>query len=266
MLIIGIGGGSGSGKTEVATQIQAQLGSRCAILKGDDFYNHCPEKTEEERRLTNYDVIASKDFDLLLGLLKQFQSGQIIQYNHYNFSTHLRGTDVAELDPANVDYLIIDDILALAYRPLRNFFDVSVYVDADIDLALIRRLTRDTAPLEEGGRGRTHPDVIAQYLTTVRPAFFEGIYPTMEKAKHVVTNNTTKDAINITQVMKTIRELSAMNVTPAVKEIGEPTALRKPASLLTTIGQFATPDSNVRVLPVNDAKSESKLSPRHGSF
>jgi uridine kinase len=266
MIIIGIGGGSGSGKTEVATRIQAQLGSFCAILKGDDFYNHCPEKTEEERRLTNYDVIASKDFDLLLDLLKQFQSGEKIQYCHYNFSTHLRGNDVAELDPANVDFLIIDDILALAYSPLRNFFDVSVYVDADMDLALIRRLTRDTAPLAEGGRGRTHPDVIAQYLTTVRPAFIEGILPTKKKAKHVVTNNTTKDAINITPVMESIRELSVLDVTPVMKKNAESTTVRKPASLLATIGQFATPDSNVRVLPVNDAKSESKLSPRHGSF
>lgn len=164
-LIIGIAGGSGSGKTTIAEALTEAI-SGITLIRHDDYYRHRPELTFEQRTRLNYDHPDSLESALLAQHLSSLRAGQPIRRPVYDFTTHLRADEVVDVAPAPV--VVVEGILVLAEPQLREFMDLKVYVDTDPDLRLARRLQRDITE-----RGRTPDAVLRQYLATVRPMHLE---------------------------------------------------------------------------------------------
>ena len=165
-LFIGIGGGSGSGKTTIAESVMDRLGSEVALVQHDAYYRHSPEMSFEDRARVNYDHPSSLETELLVKHLVALRSGEAIDRPVYDFATHLRSEQVVVVVPAPV--VLVEGILVLAEPELRSELDLKIFVDTDPDVRLARRLQRD---IEE--RGRTMESVISQYFSTVRPMHLE---------------------------------------------------------------------------------------------
>jgi len=181
-LVVGIAGGTGSGKTAVATNLAnryAQIG--VLILDLDSYYRDQSHWSEAERMLVNYDEPEVVDHPLLFHHLQQLIASQPIQKPRYCFATHTRDPEWEVVHPRPI--IFVEGLFALWYSPLRTLMDLKVYVEADPDMRFIRRLRRDV--LE---RGRTVESVIAQYLKTVRPMHLAHIEPTKGYADVVVDN------------------------------------------------------------------------------
>ena len=160
-MIISITGGSGSGKSRLAQQIQQQLGTeRVGLISLDAYYRNQSDVPAELRG--NFDHPESLDTDLLCQHLDQLQCGQAIDMPRYDFTTHSRLPDTEPFTPKPI--MLLDGILTLALEGVSAFTDMSVFVDTPADLRLARRLLRDVRE-----RGRTPENVIRQYLETVRP-------------------------------------------------------------------------------------------------
>lgn len=170
--IIGIAGGSGSGKTSVTNKIMNNLeGHSVALIEQDYYYKDQSHLTFEQRLKTNYDHPFAFDNDLLIQNLKSLQSGQSVEVPTYDYTNHTRSDKTIAFQPKDV--IIVEGIFALENEELRNMMDVKIYVDTDADLRILRRLVRDTKE-----RGRTMESVIDQYLTVVRPMHNQFIEPT----------------------------------------------------------------------------------------
>ena len=170
-MIIGICGGSGSGKTTVAEKLVEGLGRESTVLVAQDsYYKDYNDLPLEERSNANYDHPESVDFDLLIEHLHALKRNQPIDRPHYDFTQHLRTTAVFRLEPKPI--IIVEGILILHDPRLRELFDLKVYVDTDADIRFIRRLKRDVRD-----RGRTMESVVGQYLNTVRPMHREFLEP-----------------------------------------------------------------------------------------
>jgi uridine kinase len=164
-LIIGIAGGSGSGKTTIAGAVVAAL-PKVALIQHDAYYRHRPELDFEARTQINYDHPDSLETSLLIAHIDELRKGRAVEIPTYDFSDHLRARDTIKVEPAPV--VIVEGILVLADPDLRSFLDLKIYVDTDADLRLARRIERDITE-----RGRTLPSVLAQYFATVRPMHLE---------------------------------------------------------------------------------------------
>jgi len=174
--LIGIAGGTGSGKTTVARRIYQSLHLDSAVfLDHDAYYRDLNELSLEERRHVNYDHPDSLDNDLLVEHLERLLAGEAIDKPVYDFTHHLRAPRTVRVEPRDV--VMVDGILLFAEPRLRELFDLKIFVDADADVRFIRRLLRD---LEQ--RGRTLDAVIDQYLATVRPMHFEFVEPSKRYA------------------------------------------------------------------------------------
>lgn len=172
-IIIGIAGGSGSGKTTVAEMIAETLGEdRVAIILQDNYYKDLSHLPPEERAKVNFDHPDSIDAKCMARHIADLKEGKSIQKPIYDFKTHTRKPETETVHPKEV--LIIEGILILDNEELRNLMDLKIYVDTDDDIRFIRRLKRDIAE-----RGRDMDSVIHQYLTTVRPMHLEFV----EKSK-----------------------------------------------------------------------------------
>lgn len=194
-MIISITGGSGSGKSRLAQQIQQQLGSeRVGLISLDAYYRSQHEVPAELRG--NFDHPESLDTDLLCQHLDQLQCGRIINMPVYDFTTHSRLPDTEPFAPTPV--ILLDGILTLALPGVSSFTDVSVFVDTPADLRLSRRLLRDVQE-----RGRTPDDVVRQYLTTVRPMHDQYVEPYKNQVDYLVDNETefTPDARKLIQAL-----------------------------------------------------------------
>ncbi len=179
-LIIGIAGGTGSGKSTFARKIANALDtSSVAFLDMDAYYNNYADLTMEERRKINWDHPNSFDWDLLLSHLEALAAGQSIEKPQYDFVEHVRSHETIPVKAADV--VVIDGILLLADPRVRDLCDVKVFVDADADIRLIRRLRRDM-----GERGRPLDEIIEQYLTTVQPMHLEFVEPSKRYADVIV--------------------------------------------------------------------------------
>lgn len=165
-LFIGIAGGSGSGKTTVAEAVVQRLEGKVVLLQHDAYYRHQPELSFEQRTQVNYDHPTSLETDLLVKHMEILRSGKAVERPVYDFSKHLRSTEVVRIEPAPV--VIVEGILVLAEPELRSELDLKIFVDTDPDLRLARRIQRD---IEE--RGRSTESVIDQYLASVRPMHLE---------------------------------------------------------------------------------------------
>jgi uridine kinase len=162
-IIIGIGGGTGSGKTTVAKEVRKHFPEESVvIIHHDSYYLDRSELSPKQRELINYDHPDSFDNALLIDHLNRLRSAQAIEKPIYDFDTHTRRKQTIMVRPARI--ILLEGILVLAEDSLRNLMDIKLYVDTDADERFIRRLRRDIVD-----RGRTVDQVIEQYLKTVRP-------------------------------------------------------------------------------------------------
>ena len=183
MLIIGIAGGTGSGKTTVVHQIMNELPeTEVGIISQDSYYKQNVGMSYEERSNINFDHPRAIDFELLVSHLKDLKANKNIEQPVYSFVTHNRTDDSILTHPRKV--MIVEGILILANPELRDMFDIKVYVHADSDERLIRRLKRDIAE-----RGRDMEEVLNRYQNTLKPMHQQFIEPTKAFADIIIPND-----------------------------------------------------------------------------
>jgi uridine kinase len=179
-IVIGIAGGTGSGKTTVANVILRRVGNhRIAYLPHDAYYRDLKDLPLNQRAAVNFDHPDSIESELMLAHITQLKNWEYVKLPVYDFSTHSRTEQTIRIDPQPV--IIVEGILIFAEVKLREVFDVKLFVDTDPDLRFIRRLQRDIAE-----RGRTMEKVIQQYLTTVRPMHLEFVEPSKRYADVII--------------------------------------------------------------------------------
>jgi len=179
-LVIGIAGGSGSGKTTVAQEILQRVGpERIAFLQHDSYYKDLTGLPPAQRAEVNFDHPNSLETELLTCHIEQLKDGKSIDVPVYDFSTHSRTDRSFTVNPRGV--IVVEGILIFADAALRALFDVKIFVDTDADIRLIRRLQRDISE-----RGRTVQSVIKQYQSTVRPMHLEFVEPSKRYADVII--------------------------------------------------------------------------------
>ena len=178
-LIIGVAGGSGSGKTTVARAIHARLGVDAVFLDQDAYYADLGHLPLEDRIRTNFDHPDALDTDLMVEHLEALAAGQAIEKPTYDFTRHTRAAETVRLEPRDV--ILVDGILIFADARLRQMFDMKVFVDVADDLRFIRRMQRDVSE-----RGRSVESVVTQYLNSVRPMHLEFVEPSKRYADIIV--------------------------------------------------------------------------------
>lgn len=205
--VIGIAGGSGSGKTSVTRKIMHALdGHSVVLIEQDYYYKDQSDKTFEERLKTNYDHPFAFDNGLLISHIGQLIERKPVEIPTYNYEIHTRSDETILVEPKDV--IIIEGIFALENEALRDLMDVKLYVDTDSDIRILRRLQRD---IEE--RGRTMDSVISQYLNVVRPMHLQFIEPTKRFSDVIIPEGGKNDvAIDlITTKIRTLLSESKIN-------------------------------------------------------
>ncbi|MCX7717008.1 MAG: uridine kinase [Candidatus Sumerlaeaceae bacterium] len=178
-MIMGIAGGTGSGKTMVAEAIANALGQRVAMLGLDSYYHDRKHLSVEERQRVNYDHPDAFDIALLLDHIERLTRGDAVDMPVYDYASHGRLDRTQRVEPAPV--IIVEGIMVLALAQLRERLTVKIFVDTDADVRFIRRLARDIRE-----RGRTPESVIEQYLSVVRPMHLEFVEPSKRYADIIV--------------------------------------------------------------------------------
>ncbi len=179
-LIIGVAGGSGSGKSTVVRRIMEALGDTdVTVLEHDRYYRDHPELRLEERAALNYDHPNALDTDLLVEHVRALKEGRAVELPVYDFALHARKPETTPMRPGAA--IIVEGILIFTDKTLRSLMDVKVFVDTDADTRFIRRLERDIAE-----RGRTAASVIDQYLNTVKPMHLEFVEPSKRYADLII--------------------------------------------------------------------------------
>lgn len=205
--VIGVVGGSGSGKTTVARAILAATGVRAAFIDQDAYYADLSHLTLTQRRQVNFDHPDALDNTLLVTHLRELMAGRGVDKPCYDFAAHTRATETVRVDSAAV--ILVDGILLFVEPALRELFDIKVFVDVADDIRFIRRLQRD---LDE--RGREVADVIRQYLTTVRPMHLEFVEPSKRYADVIIPEGG-HNKIGVEMVIARVhQELRQRGVTP----------------------------------------------------
>jgi uridine kinase len=178
-LVVGIAGGSGSGKTTVAHKLAGSMPGRASVIEHDAYYRDQAHLTPEQRAATNYDHPMSLESDLLAAHLRELRDGRGVNVPIYDFSNHTRKAETRRVEPARV--IIVEGILVFTEPALREQMDIKIFVDTDSDIRLIRRIRRD---LEQ--RGRSFASVRDQYYHTVRPMHIEHVEPSKRWADLIV--------------------------------------------------------------------------------
>ena len=179
-VVIGIAGGSGSGKTSVTNSIYEVFKEHSVVvIEQDYYYKDQSHLAFEERLETNYDHPLAFDTDLLIGHVNKLLGREAIEKPIYNYAIHTRADETVRIEPKDV--IILEGILVLEDQRLRELMDIKLFVDTDADLRIIRRLLRDI-----NERGRTIDSVIEQYLTVVRPMHNQFIEPTKRYADVII--------------------------------------------------------------------------------
>jgi uridine kinase len=205
-LIIGIAGGSGSGKSTVANNVAELLTtSSVAFIDMDAYYKNFPSLTLEERKKLNWDHPDAFDYDLLCAHLEALARREPIEKPEYDFVTHLRRSGPTRVEPADV--IVIDGILLFVDDRVRELCDVKVFVDADADIRIIRRIERDTHV-----RGRPVDEIIEQYLSTVQPMHLQFVEPSKRYADVIVPrggHNTIAIEMIVAKIQRRLQHASA---------------------------------------------------------
>ena len=179
-IIVGVAGGTGSGKTTVVKEILKGLNSDCVeVIQHDAYYRDRSHLPNEERARINYDHPDALETTLLIDHLKVLQTGRPVNIPIYDFATHTRKPEFQQVSPSKV--IVVEGILILADPELRDVFDIKVFVDTDPDIRFIRRMERDIAE-----RARTRQSVVKQYTETVRPMHLEFVEPSKRYADVIV--------------------------------------------------------------------------------
>ena len=178
-LVIGIAGGTGSGKTTLMKNIIGRFGDVVTVLSHDNYYRRHDELTYEERCKINYDEPAALETDLMAYHLDLLRKGESIECPVYDFSQHNRSDETITIEPKSV--IIVEGILIFENEPLRNLMDIKIFVDTDADVRLCRRIKRDV-----NKRGRTLESVLTQYQETVKPMHERYVEPSKKFADIVV--------------------------------------------------------------------------------
>lgn len=180
-LILGLAGGTGSGKSTVARRVAEALkeSASVAFIDVDAYYRDFSHLTLDERRSVNWDHPDALDTELLVDQLNALAAGLAIAKPVYDFVHHLRSPETVSISPADV--VVVDGILLFAEERLRNLCDVKVFVEADADVRLIRRIRRDMS-----ARGRPLEEILSQYLSTVRPMHLQFVEPSKRYADVIV--------------------------------------------------------------------------------
>jgi uridine kinase len=200
--LLGVAGGSSSGKTTVAERLCELIGGdRIALIKLDSYYVDMPEQPLDVRAKANYDHPDAFDWELMHRHLQSLVAGEPVEVPVYDYAAYERTPQVTRI--GRCDVVVVEGILVLYEPSIRDMFDLKVYVDADADLRLIRRLQRDV-----NERGRTVQSIIDQYLATVRPAHLQFIEPSKRHA-HVIIPEGGRNEPALEVLLARVRELMA---------------------------------------------------------
>jgi uridine kinase len=196
-LIIGVAGGSGSGKTTVAKRVAESIdGAKVAFLDMDAYYRDHHTLSHDELRLLNWDHPDAFDLDLLAKQLTQLGNGEAVDKPVYDFVRHRRAPESQRVESADV--IVIDGILLLVDERIRERLDIKVFVDTDADIRLVRRIRRDMAK-----RGRPLEEILDQYLTTVQPMHLQFVEPSKRYADLIIPRGG-KNTVGIDLLIATI--------------------------------------------------------------
>ena len=201
--VIGVAGGTGSGKTTVSRRIQEAVNvEHIAYMQHDNYYRDQSHLAREERGRTNYDHPDSLETELMVQHLHELKAGRSIEMPLYDFTQDTRSAQTQRVDPAPV--ILVEGILIFVEKELRDLMDVRIFVDTDADVRLIRRLRRDIAE-----RGRTLDSVVQQYMATVRPMHLEFVEPSKRYADIIVPrggDNRVAMEMIVSRVLTLLRE------------------------------------------------------------
>ena len=188
--VIGIAGGSGSGKSTFAARLREQFPDSVALISCDNYYRAHDDIPLEERRKLNYDAPEALEFDLMVSHLRALKRGEAVNCPVYDFALHNRSDKILRIEPRPV--IIVDGILILSDPALRETFDLRNYVEADADERILRRARRDMEV-----SGRKIDDLMAQYLTTVKPMHETYVEPSKKHADLILNGGMNPVALEI---------------------------------------------------------------------
>lgn len=191
-IVIGIAGGTGSGKSTFTNRLKAAFSEDVAVLYHDNYYRRHDDIPFEERKKLNYDHPDSLETELMLEHLKMLKAGQAIECPVYDYSQHNRSDKTVHVEPKKV--ILVEGILLLADPRTRDLLDIKIYVEADADERILRRVIRDVKE-----RGRDIDNIVDQYLTTVKPMHYLYVEPTRATADLVINSGMNNVAFDIVQ-------------------------------------------------------------------
>jgi len=189
-IIIGIAGGTGSGKSTFTNRLKAEFGNQVAVVYHDNYYRRQDDIPFEERKKVNYDHPDALETDLLIEHLKMLKSGQAIECPVYDYSHHNRSDETVRIEPKKI--ILAEGILLLADPRLRELIDIKIFVEADADERILRRIRRDVKE-----RGRDLDNIVDQYLSTVKPMHYLYVEPTKAYADIIINSGMNDVAFDI---------------------------------------------------------------------
>lgn len=191
-IIIGIAGGTGSGKSTFTNRLRDRFGDNITVIYHDNYYKRHDDIPFEERKKLNYDHPDALETDLLIEHIKRLRNGESIECPVYDYTVHNRSDKTVRIDPRKI--ILIKGILLLADPRLRSLLDIKIYVEADADERILRRILRDVKE-----RGRDIDNIVEQYLTTVKPMHYLYVEPTRATADIVINSGMNDVAFDIVQ-------------------------------------------------------------------
>jgi uridine kinase len=189
-IIIGIAGGTGSGKSTFTNRLKNEFGDQISIVYHDNYYRQQDNIPFEERKKVNYDHPDALETDLLVEHLKMLKAGKAIDCPVYDYSQHNRSKETIHIEPRKI--ILVEGILLLADARVRDLIDIKVFVEADADERILRRIVRDVKE-----RGRDLDNIVQQYLTTVKPMHYLYVEPTKARADIIINSGMNDVAFDI---------------------------------------------------------------------
>lgn len=189
-IIIGIAGGTGSGKSTFTNRLKEAFGDAVAVVYHDNYYRRHDEIPFEERKKMNYDHPDSLETELLVEHLNKLRKGESIDCPVYDYSRHNRSDRVVRIEPKKI--ILVEGILLLADARVRELLDIKIFVEADADERILRRIVRDVKE-----RGRDLDNIVQQYLTTVKPMHYLYVEPTKATADIIINSGMNDVAFDI---------------------------------------------------------------------
>ena len=192
-LIIGVAGGTGSGKSTFTNRIKDEFGDKVSVIYYDNYYKAHDDIPFEERKLINYDHPDAFETDLFIEQLKMLRNGEAVDCPVYDYTVHNRSSETVRIEPSPV--IIVEGIMVLQNEDLRDLLDIKIYVEADADERILRRVIRDVKY-----RGRDVEGIAMQYLTTVKPMHYIFVEPTKYSADLVINSGMNNVAFDVIKV------------------------------------------------------------------